>query len=163
MPGALEIRKPQGLHPADLAVSPPQPELSRGAPRVDGIERRLEVRLNHFHVVRMHQLHDLFDTRLILGKIENLLRARIAREHTVPRIVLVRPELSYVEGKLQTIFAPAQPILRCLSPAGAPAKLRHQRVDLGNGGSAQRWRSPFAQSDCSARRVADRARDDPAQ
>src|SRR6266404_3318077 len=118
MPGALEIRKPQSLHPADLAVSPPQPELSRGAPRVNGIERRLEVRLNHFHVVRMHQLHDLFDTRLILGKIENLLRARIPREHAVARIVLVRSELGYVESNLQTIFALAQPILCCLSPGG---------------------------------------------
>ncbi len=111
----------------------------------------------------MHQLHDLFDSRLVLGKIENLLRARIPREHAVARIVPVRAELGYVESSLQTIFTLAQPILCCLSPGGGPSKLRHQRVDLSNGGSAQRHRSALSQSDCGASRAADRACDNPAQ
>src|SRR5262249_46560685 len=155
-PVTLEIRKPKSFHPANLAISPPNPELGRGAPRIDGIERGLKVRPNHCHVVWMHQLHDLFDTRLVLGKIENLLRARIAGEHTEAQIVPVRPELGYIEGNLQTIFALAQPILCCLSPGGGPPKLCHQRVALSNAGFAQRHRSALSQSDCSTSRAADR-------
>src|SRR5258708_27541258 len=92
-PVALEISKPQSLHPTDLAVCPPKPELGGGALRIDRIEGCLDGRQNLFHVVRIHPLHDLFDSRLILGKIENFLRARIPREHAVERIVLPRPEL----------------------------------------------------------------------
>ncbi len=76
--GAFEISKPQGLHPADLAVCPPDPELGGGALRIDGIERSLDGRQDLFEVVRMHPLHDLLDRRLILGKIDNFLSARIA-------------------------------------------------------------------------------------
>src|SRR5262249_12986847 len=105
IPGAVEIRKPQRLHPADLTISPPKPELGRGAPRIDRIKRRPKVRPDRFHIVWMHQLHDLFESRLILGEVENLLRAGIPREHAAARIVSVRPELRHIEGELQTIFA----------------------------------------------------------
>src|SRR5215467_8636355 len=108
IPGAVEIRKPQRLRPADLAVSPPEPELSRGAPRIDRIKRRLKVRLDHFHIVWVYPLHELFESRLIPGKVENFLRAGIPREHVVARIVPVRPELRHIEGELQTIFARKQ-------------------------------------------------------
>ncbi len=56
---------------------------------VDRVERRLEVRLRHFHDVRMHELQDLFDTRFGPGKIENLLRTRVPREYPAERIVLI--------------------------------------------------------------------------
>src|SRR5262245_29096832 len=59
----------------------------------------------------MHQLHELFDGRLVLGKIENLLTARIPREHVAAWIVQIRPELGYIEGKLETIFARPQGLL----------------------------------------------------
>src|SRR5260370_1563422 len=65
----------------------------------------------------MHQLHDLLDSRLILGKIENLLRACITREHSAARIVPVRAELGYVESNLQAIFARQQVLLRLLARA----------------------------------------------
>src|SRR5215831_10822561 len=90
---------------------------SPGAPWIDRMERRLKVRLNHFHIVRMHQLHNLFDSRLIVGKIENFLTARIPRDDTVERIILPRPELGRVESKLQTIFARQQVLLRLLACA----------------------------------------------
>src|SRR6266446_2942245 len=109
-PGTLEISKPESLHPADLAVSPPEPELGRGALRFGGIERRLKGP-NPFRVVRMHQPHDLFDGRLIFGNIENLLRAHIQRDHALVRIVLPRPELGYVDGNLQTRLALAQQVI----------------------------------------------------
>src|SRR6266849_6337869 len=93
---------------------PPEPELSRGAPRIHRIERHLEGRRNPFQVVRVHELHDLFLGRLIVGKIENLLSACIAGEHAMTQIVLVRPELGCVEGKLETVFARFQVCLRSL-------------------------------------------------
>src|SRR5215831_3344737 len=104
-PGAIEICKPESLSPADLAVSPPKPELGRGPVRIDGIESRLERRQNSFHVVRMDQLYDLFKSRPVLSNIENFHRARIPRECALERIVLPPPEPGCVHGKLQTIFA----------------------------------------------------------
>src|SRR6266478_1651454 len=77
-PGALEIGEPKSLHPADRAVCPPQPELGGRPLRIDRIERCLDGRPNHFGVVRMHPLHDLFDRGLMLGKIENFLTAGIS-------------------------------------------------------------------------------------
>jgi hypothetical protein len=55
VPVALEIRKPQSLHPADLAASALEPELGRRAIWIDGIEPRLERCQNSFDIVRMHQ------------------------------------------------------------------------------------------------------------
>src|SRR5258707_3884365 len=68
-----------------------------------------------------------------------------------------------VEHGAEGRFALAQRILRRLSPGGGPAKLRHQRVDLNDGGFVQWQRTARAQSDCSASRVTDRVRDNPAQ
>src|SRR5215470_3574806 len=76
-PGAFEVSQSQGFHPTDLAVAPPEPKLGRGTLRIDRIERGLEGCPKQFCVVRMHQFQDLFDSCLILGKIENLLTARI--------------------------------------------------------------------------------------
>jgi len=56
----------------------------------------------------MYPLFDLFKGRLILGDVENFLRARIAREYVVPRVVLPPPEPGCVKGKLQTVFARLQ-------------------------------------------------------
>src|SRR5712671_6324814 len=70
MAGALEISEPQSLHPADLSVSRPEPELGRGALRIDGIERGLEDCPNAFRVVRMHPSLDLLDRRLVSGNVE---------------------------------------------------------------------------------------------
>src|SRR5258708_15983463 len=149
-PGALEISKPMSLHPADLAVSPLNPVLMRVRLRIGGIERRLAVRPNPFRVVRMHPLHELLDRRLVSGKIENFLYARIHRDHAVERIVLPPPELGCVEGKLQTIFAVAQQILCCLPPDGGPPKLRHQRVDLCDVVSAPQHRAALSHSASTA-------------
>src|SRR5215471_18669224 len=115
MPVALEISKPQGLHPADLAISPPEPELDRRAPRIGGIEPSREGRRNSFRVVGMYPLHDLFKSRLILGNAENFLRARIPREYAAERMVLPPPELSCVHGKLQTRLVRLQVLLRLLA------------------------------------------------
>src|SRR5260370_39184206 len=120
-PGALEMSKPQSLHPTDLAVSPPEPEFGGGALRIDRIERRRDGCPKPFRVVRMHRFQELFDRRLILGNIENLLTTRIPRDYAGERIVLPRPELRGVEGKLQTIFALAQQI-------DGRSKRRHYRV-----------------------------------
>src|SRR5258708_40110309 len=155
-PGALEMTKPQLRRPTDLAASPPEPELGRGTLRIDRIERRRDGCPKSFHVVRMHRFQELFDRRLILGNIENFLTALIPRDHAGERIVLPRPELSGVEGKLETVFALAQQI-------GGLSKLRHERVDLGDGGCARQQRAALARRNCSASRVADRVRDYPAQ
>src|SRR5260221_658833 len=114
-PGAFEIGEPQGLHPADLAVCPPEPELGGGALRIAGIERCLDGCQDLFHVVRMHPLHDLLDSRLTFGKVEDFLSARIPAEHAVARIVLPRPELGCVEGKLETVFTRFHVLLRSLA------------------------------------------------
>src|SRR5260370_10108127 len=86
-PGTLEISKPESLHPADLAVSPPEPELGRGTLRFGGVERRLKSRPNPFRVVRLHQPHDLFDGRPIFGNIEKFLRAQFHPDHPLVRVV----------------------------------------------------------------------------
>src|SRR5262249_27361984 len=70
-PGALKISKSVSLHPADLAISPPDPELAHGALRIDGIERRLAIRPKPFRVVRMNPLHEVLDRYLISGQLEN--------------------------------------------------------------------------------------------
>src|SRR6267143_257800 len=43
-PGTLEIGKSMILHPADLAVSPPDPVLDREGLRIDGIKSRRDRR-----------------------------------------------------------------------------------------------------------------------
>src|SRR5262249_41769923 len=80
-PVALEMTNPQSLHPTDLAVSPPEPELGGGTLWIDRIEGRRDGCPKPFHVVRMHRFQDLFDIRLILGEIENFLTARIPAHH----------------------------------------------------------------------------------
>src|SRR5712675_2269934 len=65
-PVALEISLPEGLHPPYLAVSPPDPELGRGAMRFGGIELRLVGRPNPLLYVLMHPVHVLFTTGIIL-------------------------------------------------------------------------------------------------
>src|SRR5262249_23248260 len=114
-PVALEISKPQGLHPADLATSPPEPKLGRGALRIGGIKPRPEGRRNAFRIVRMSPLHDLFKSHLIFGNAENFLRARIPGEYAAERIVLPPPEPSCVHGKLETRLARLQVLLRLLA------------------------------------------------
>jgi len=80
------------------------------------------------------------------------------------------PELGCIHGNLQARLAReqvalafAQQILSRLSPGGGPSKLSHQRVDLSDGGSARQQWDALSESGCSASRVADRARDNPAQ
>src|SRR5215468_2372801 len=162
-PCALKIGKSVSLHPADLSVTPPDPEFARGALRINGIERRLAVRPKPFRVVRMHPFQEVLDHDLIGGHVEDFLKARIPRAHPPEWIILPPPELGRIERKLQAILALTQQILCGLSLGGGPSKLRHQRVDFGDGGSARRHRSAFSQSDCSASRLADRAGDSPAQ
>src|SRR5258707_9296811 len=122
-PVALEISLPEGLHPPDLTVSPPDPELGRGAMRFGGIERRVVGRPNPFRIVWMHPVHELFDSGLILGDAQNFLRACIPGEDTAGRILLSCPKPGCAGGKLQS--RPAFPqlglpfpqsILRPLSP-----------------------------------------------
>ena len=113
------------LHPADLAITPPDPEFARGALRIGGIERRLAVRPKPLRVVRMHPLHEVLDQYLISGHVEDFLKARISRAHPPERIILPPPELGCVERKLQAIFALTQQILCRLSPGGGPSKLSH--------------------------------------
>src|SRR5215813_13623233 len=73
-PGTLKISKSMILHPADLAVSPPNPVLDRQGLRIGGIERRLEGWMNPFQVPRVHPLVlDLVASNLpIFGSVENL-------------------------------------------------------------------------------------------
>src|SRR5258707_4844876 len=63
----------------------------------------------------------------------------------------------------QLALAVAQQTFRRLSLGGGLPKLRHQRVDFGDGRAAQRQRAALSQSCRSASRLADRARDYPAQ
>src|SRR5260370_18288634 len=100
--GTLEISKPESLHPADLAVSPPEPELGRGTLRFGGIERPLKGPPNPFRLVRMHQPHSPFDGRLIFGNIENFLRAHIQRDHALVPIVPPHPQLRSADCHLPT-------------------------------------------------------------
>jgi hypothetical protein len=90
------MREPQNLHPTDLSVSL-EPELRRGAL---GLGDRVEGRPDLSHIVWIGPLHDLFDMGLILGNINNFLKAHIPRDYAVKRIVLPRPEMGCVHGKL---------------------------------------------------------------
>jgi hypothetical protein len=76
-PGALEIRKPMHLNPADFAVCALEPELDRVGLRIDGIACRLAGRPKPFCIVRMQPFLDLLDRRLISSNVENFLRAGI--------------------------------------------------------------------------------------
>src|SRR5258708_2010950 len=116
-PGTLEIGKSMILHPADLAVSPPDPVLDREGLRIDGIKSRRDSRPNPLNVVRMHPPEDLFEHHLLLRniEIENLVSARVARACAAERIVLPRAEAGCIEGKLQTIFARLQRLPRLLA------------------------------------------------
>jgi hypothetical protein len=69
----------------------------------------------------------------------------------------------WIEHGAEYRFTLAQQMLYCLSFGGGPSKLRHQRVNLGDGSSEQRQRTAFSRSDCSASRLTDRARDNPTQ
>src|SRR5260370_17435357 len=59
-PGTLEIGKSMILHPADLAVFPPDTVLNREGLRIDGIKSRRDSRPNPLNVVRMTPPEDLF-------------------------------------------------------------------------------------------------------
>src|SRR5258708_10522463 len=89
-PGTLEIGKSMILHPADLAVSPPDPVLDREGLRIDGIKSCRDTRPNPLNVVRMHPPDDLFEHHLLLpnSEIENLVSARVRPAHAAARIVL---------------------------------------------------------------------------
>src|SRR5215468_2755150 len=78
--GALEISEPMHLHPPDLAVVPPEPELDCMRLRIRGIEGRVGGDPKPFRVIRMHPLVDLLDRRLVSRNTENLLSACIPRE-----------------------------------------------------------------------------------
>jgi hypothetical protein len=90
-PRTLKMNKPLGLHPANLTVLPPEPELRLGSLRLGGIERSGVGRPNLFLIVWMHPIHELFDGGAILGDAENLLGPRIPGKDTVAGIVLPRP------------------------------------------------------------------------
>jgi hypothetical protein len=97
------------LHPADLAVSSPNPVLMVDVRLLIGrSERRLAVRPKPFRVLRMHPLHEVLDRYFIGGDLENFLKARIPRANAANRIVLPPPELRCVESELQTVFARLQ-------------------------------------------------------
>src|SRR5258708_23166150 len=64
-PGALKIGKSVSLHPADLAITPPDPEFARGALRIGGVERRLAVRPKPLPVVPMHPPHEVLHPYLL--------------------------------------------------------------------------------------------------
>src|SRR5712692_7048989 len=162
-PGALKISKSITLRPADLAVSPPNPKLMGVRLRIGGIEGSLAIRREPCHVVRMHPLHEILDRYFVGSHIENFLKARIPRANAAERIVLPPPEPGCIESELQTVFARLQVVFRRLSPGGSPAKLRHEGIDLGDRGFVGRQRTALPQSDGSASRVADRARDNPAE
>src|SRR5262245_40618963 len=71
-PRAIKISKSVGLHPADLAVSPPNPVLVVDIRLWIGrIERRFAVRPNPFHVVGMQAVHEILDRYFITGHVEN--------------------------------------------------------------------------------------------
>src|SRR5258706_10916645 len=66
-PGTLKIGKSMTLRPADLAVSPPNPELMGIRLRIGGIERSLAVLPEPCCVVGMHPLHEILDRYFISG------------------------------------------------------------------------------------------------
>jgi len=78
MSRALERGKSQGLHPADLAASPPESELGCGALWINGIERRRDGSPESIGVVWMHRPQKLFDRRFTHRHFENFLTTRIA-------------------------------------------------------------------------------------
>jgi hypothetical protein len=92
MPRALKISKSMTLHPADLAVSPPNPVLMVEIRLLIGrIERRLAVCPKPFRVVGMHALHELLDRYFVSGHVENSLKAPVPRANAADRIVLHHP------------------------------------------------------------------------
>jgi len=91
----------------------------------------------------------------------NLLTAHIAQEHAAAGSYWYDPSWATLRAILQTIFALAQPILRCLSLGGGPSKARHEGFDLGDRGFVDGTDRPF-QGGRSASRVPTE-RDSPAQ
>src|SRR5258708_32519656 len=69
-PGTLEIGKSMILHPADLAVSPPDPPLDRERLRIDGINSRRDSRPHPLNLVRTHAPDELVAHHLFLHSIE---------------------------------------------------------------------------------------------
>jgi hypothetical protein len=122
-PDALKISKSMDLYPTDLAA-PPKPMLKYGG-ILGSTERRFDKRPNHFDIVRMDQLHEIFDMHLVFGKIEYFLNASIPREYPMDSIVLERPKPGRIKGKLQAIFACLQGLLRPLTVGDVPNDLRH--------------------------------------
>src|SRR5262249_5161223 len=127
-PGTLKVSKSVSLHPTDLTISPPDPELAGGVLRIGRIERRLAIRPKPFVVVRMHALHEVSDRYLISGQVKIFLKARISRANVAERIVPPPPESGCIESELQAVFARLQVMFRRLSPDGGFVKLRHKRV-----------------------------------
>src|SRR5258708_17325940 len=69
--GTLKISKSVSLHPADLAISPPDPELAWGARRIGGIERRLPIPTKPFRIVSVYPLPEDPDQNLYLWHRQN--------------------------------------------------------------------------------------------
>jgi hypothetical protein len=90
---AVEIRKPAYFYPVDLAVSPLNPVLMRRATWMSRIDRCLTLRQEPFRVIWMHQVFDVLDRHFVGANIENLLKARIPRNHAASWIVLPAPQL----------------------------------------------------------------------
>src|SRR5215470_14797684 len=103
VPDALETNKRMALCPADLAISPPVPELVGVGLQIGGIERRFDVRPNPCYVIGMHPPLELLNICPVFGNVEHLFDATIPPDEATDRIVLPRPELGCVEGQLQTI------------------------------------------------------------
>jgi hypothetical protein len=103
--GALAIGEPRHSHPANLAVSPPNPILLRGALRTCGIKHFRVVRPKPLSVVRMQPLPERIDRYLITCDIKNLFIPRIPRSYETARIIPPPPKPRCIEGKLQTLLA----------------------------------------------------------
>src|SRR6266478_5523421 len=79
------------------------------------------------------------------------------------RVAVGDGNMGVVSDQAQLALAVAQQILCRLSLGGSLLQLRHQRVDFSDGRAGQQQRPALSQSDRSASRLADRARDNPAQ
>jgi hypothetical protein len=78
-----------GLHPANLTIPPPEPELRRGSLRLGEVERSVVGRPNLFDIVWMHSIHELFDgaapRRQLLRWRSRQLGSRVASSGCRPR------------------------------------------------------------------------------
>jgi hypothetical protein len=81
-PGIVKMNKPLGLHPANLTVLPPEPELRLRSLGLGGIERAVVGRPNLFLIVWMHPIHELVDGGSILGNAPKISLDRVSQEKT---------------------------------------------------------------------------------